>query len=103
MMTNILKEFAYGNLNPNNGTIIKGTRYETVLNTIAKSEEKLLSLLDGEPKELLIKFSLAQLEANAISGTDKFIDGYRLGVLMTMEVFKGDTNSSYNTAGGTYE
>ena len=103
MMTNILKEFAYGNLNPNNGTIVKGTRYETVVNIIAKSEEKLLSLLNGESKDLLIKFSSAQLEANAISNTDKFVDGYRLGVLMTMEVFKGDTNSSYNTVGGTYE
>ena len=102
-MNNILKEFAYGNLNPNNGIIVKGTHYETVVNTIAKTEEKLLSLLDGEQKDLLIQFSSAQSEANAISNTDKFIDGYRLGVLMTMEVFKSDTSSSYNTVGNAYE
>ena len=46
-----------------------------------------MTMLDGEPKELLIKFSGAQLEANSISNTEKFIYGYRLGVLMTMEVF----------------
>jgi len=103
-MKSILKEFAYGNINPNNGTIVKGTRYESLIQTIATSEATLITLIDNEDtKALLNKLSSAQLEANAISNTDKFIDGYRLGVLMTIEVFKGDENSSYNTGGAIYE
>jgi len=89
MMKSILEAFAFGNINPNNGSIKKGSKYERVIKTISDSEEKLLVMLDGESKELLIKFSSAQQEANSISNIDKFICGYRLGVLMTMEVFKG--------------
>ena len=88
-MKSILEAFAYGNIDPNVGTIKKGSRYERVIKTLSDSEEKLLPMLDGEAKELLIKFSSAQAEANAISNLDKFIYGYRLGVLMTMEVFTG--------------
>ena len=98
-MKSILEEFAFGNINPNDGTIPKGSRYERVMEIISDSEEKLLSALDGEPKELLIKFSSAQLEANAISNNDKFIYGYRLGVLMTMEVFTGTRNSIFGGEG----
>jgi len=88
-LKSILEAFAYGNIDPNVGTIKKGSRYERVIKTLSDSEEKLLPMLDGEAKELLIKFSSAQAEANAISNLDKFIYGYRLGVLMTMEVFTG--------------
>ena len=88
-MKSILENFAYGNINPDMGIIKKGSKYERIMETIADSEKKLLSMLDGEPKELLITFSSAQLEANSISNVDKFIYGYRLGVLMTMEVFNG--------------
>ena len=86
-MKSILEAFAYGNINPNDGSIKKGSRYGHVIAVISESEEKLLTMLDAEQKELLIKFSSAQLEANSISNTEKFIYGYRLGVLMTIEVF----------------
>jgi len=66
---------------------------------ISDIEEKLLSALDVEPKELFIKFSPAQLEANAISNNDKFIYGYRLGVLMTMEIFTGTSNAIFGGEG----
>ena len=88
-MKNILEDFAYGNINPDVGTIKKGSKYEHVMQTIADSEKRLLNMLDEESKELFIKCLSLQSEANAISNTDKFIYGYRLGVLMTMEVFKG--------------
>ena len=88
-MKSILEEFAYGNINPNMGTIKKGSYYESVINVMSSCEEKLLNKLDGETKELLIKLSSAQLEATAISNNDKFIYGYRLGMLMAIEVFKG--------------
>ena len=94
-MKSILQEFAYGNINPDMGTIKKGSKYGRVMQTIVDSEEKLLTMLDGEAKELLIKFSSAQLEATAISSNDKFIYGYRLGMLMAVEVFKGIQDPIY--------
>ena len=94
-MKSILEEFAYGNINPNDGTIPKGSHYEIITNLISTIEQKLLTALDGETKELLIKFSSAHLEANTISNNDKFIYGYRLGVLMTMEVFQDKDNAIF--------
>lgn len=94
-MKSILKEFAYGNINPSIGTIKKGSKYERVMQTISDNEERLLSMLNGEAKELLVKFSSAQLEATAISNDDKFIYGYRLGMLMAIEVFKGIPDAIY--------
>ena len=94
-MKSILEDFTYGNIDPSVGTFKKDSKYGRVLKTIADSEQKLLSMLDGEPKELLKQFSSAQLEANFITNTDKFIYGYRLGVLMTMEVFTGREGSMF--------
>ena len=94
-MRSILEEFALGNINPNDGTIKKGTRYAKVMNLVVDIENKLFSALDEEPKVLFSKYSNAQLEANAISNNDKFIYGYRLGVLMTMEVFKGSDDNIF--------
>jgi hypothetical protein len=95
----ILEAFAYGNINPDEGSIKKGSRYANIIKTVSDCEDKLLSMLDGEPKELLIKFSSAQTEANSISNVDKFICGYRLGVLMTREVFTGREDAIFGGEG----
>ena len=94
-MKSILENFAYGNIDPNVGIIKKGSKYERAMKTITDCEDRLLSMLDGESKKLLVQFSSAQAEVNAISNTDKFIYGYRLGVLMTMEVFTGTEDSMF--------
>ena len=94
-MISILEAFAYGNINPDVGTIKNDSQYGQVLKTISDCEEKLLSMLDGESKELLIKLSGAHHEAISIVGIDKFIYGYRLGVLMTMEVFQRKEDSIF--------
>ena len=96
-MKSILENFAYGNIDPNIGTFKKDSKYGRIAKTISDCEQKLLSMLDGEPKELFMQFSSAQLEANTISNTDKFIYGYRLGVLMTMEVFTGREDAIFGT------
>ena len=88
-MTSILAEFALGNINPNTAGIAKGSHYATLLKSIADKETALLSTLEGEARDLLIKYSNAQGEATVISNTSSFADGYRLGVLMTMDVFNG--------------
>ena len=53
------------------------------------SEDKLMSALDGELKETFKQFIEALGECNSIESNNRFINGYRLGVLMTVEVFIG--------------
>ena len=88
-MKSILEQFAYGNINPSDGAIPKGSRYERILNSANNAENKIAAALDGELQELFSKYVNEQGEAVSIAETDKFIFGYRLGVLMTMEVFTG--------------
>ena len=88
-MKSILQEFAIGNIDPHVGDIKKGSRYEHICNSANDKERELLSALEGNLKETFIKYTGDMAEAALIAETDKFIYGYRLGVLMTMEVFKG--------------
>ena len=88
-MKSILEEFAYGNVSPEPRFFEKKSHYGRTMKILSDSEEKLRSMLDGELKETLELFSNAQAEINVLSGVDRFIYGYRLGVLMTMEVFNG--------------
>jgi len=88
-MKSILEEFACGNVSPEPRFFKRDSHYGRTMEILSDSEEKLLSALDGELKETLKQFSEAQSEISLLSGIDRFIYGYRLGVLMTMEVFNG--------------
>ena len=88
-MKSILEEFAYGNISPEPRFFKKNSHYGRTMDILADSEDKLLLVLDGDLKETLKQFSEAQAEISVLSGVDRFIYGYRLGVLMTMEVFNG--------------
>ena len=86
-MKSILEEFAYGNINPNDGTITRGSHYDKTMKALVENENRLLEELDGELAEIFKRYSDLQLGSTQIANVDKFIYGYRLGVLMTMEVF----------------
>ena len=88
-MKSILEHFAYGNISPELRTFKRDSHYGRTMKILSDSEEKLLSLLDGELKDTLKQFSDAQAEISLLSGVDRFMYGYKLGVLMTMEVFNG--------------
>ena len=88
-MKSILEHFAYGNISPEPRTFKRDSHYGRTMKILSDSEEKLLSLLDGELKDTLKQFSDAQAEISLLSGVDRFMYGYKLGVLMTMEVFNG--------------
>ena len=88
-MKNILEEFARGNISPDVGSIKRGTHYDRTMKALVENENKITAGLGDELQNTFKQYIDLQLEANQISGIDKFIYGYRLGVLMTMEVFNG--------------
>ena len=59
------------------------------MNRLTEAEDKLNSMLGDEGKKILETYSNTQMEINALSCTDNFLYGYKLGMLMTMEVFNG--------------
>lgn len=48
--------------------------------------EKLMAKLNEEEKKMLEDYSTAQTEESLLYANDRFVKGFRLGVLMMMEV-----------------
>lgn len=88
-MRKILEEFAKGNIVPNARFFERNSDYAKAMKALTDWEEKLLSTLDATEKEVFNHYISAQMEVNHLAELDKFICGYRLGMLMTMEVFDG--------------
>ena len=88
-MQSILEAFAQGNISPESRFFESGSHYGHTIEVLSDCEEKLLWSLNEHDKKVFKEFCEAQTEINLLSGIDKFIYGYRLGVLMTMEVFNG--------------
>ena len=89
MKKSILEAFAYGELVPFAGLKNESYEYEKARASFFNHEEKLMSMLTDESKEVFKKFTNALIEMQAIDNIDHFIYGYRLGVLMTTEVYAG--------------
>ena len=94
----ILEEFARGNISPNVGSVKRGSHYDRLGKALVEAENKITAGLDEELQDIMKQYIDLQGETNLISTTDSFIYGYRLGVLMTMEVFNGSDTAIY---GGT--
>jgi len=86
-MKSILEEFFYGNISPEVQSIERGSYYHEVMGVVASTEGKLLERLNEEEKEILRKFTDAQMELNRLTAIRSQIYGYKLGLLMTAETF----------------
>ena len=86
-MKSILEEFARGNIPSELRTFKNDSHFGRTMKVLSDTEDRLLAALGDELTEVFKQFSAAQSEINPLSNIDRFIDGYRLGVLMTMEVF----------------
>lgn len=87
-MATILEEFANDNLHPGSRYFVRNSEYGRAAKRLTDTENALLASLCEPEKKLLEDFTKAQDEVNHLARIDKFIYGYRLGVLMTMEVFQ---------------
>ena len=85
--TSILEEFANGNIDPLNNNYGRNPDYRRVLRDVLALEEKFLDALSESEKGLYTKYTKAQDELESMLTTNAFTQGYRLGVLMTIEVF----------------
>ena len=88
-MKSVLEEFACGNISPEPRCIKHNSEYEKAVKTLSDAEAKLRAALNGTEQDLLNALLEAQGAVGLLANTDKFIYGYRLGVLMMTEVFDG--------------
>ena len=77
------------------GAVKRGSHYERMGKALVEAEDKITAGLGEELQETMKQYINLQGETDLIERTDSFIYGYRLGVLMTMEVFKSNENAIY--------
>ena len=81
-MGNILRAFAFNELE-----LEPATEYDSEETKADRLEDLFLETLQAEQRGAYEQFRDAQLEEEYLYNIDRLILGYRLGVLMTMEVF----------------
>lgn len=87
-MKSILREFARGNINPNERYFQRNNEYAKTVKALSDTEKKLLAVLNEDDKPLLEAFSDAQTNVSSLNGDDKFIYGYTLGALFASEIME---------------
>ncbi|MGI5985704.1 MAG: DUF6809 family protein [Oscillospiraceae bacterium] len=78
------------NINPNERTFIKNSAYSLAAQTLSENESKLIELLEGKEKKLLLDLVNAQSIVDGITAVDIFIKGFRLGDRIAIEVMSDE-------------
>lgn len=86
-MSNIIEDFYYGNIEPQECNSELTPKLKKKLNALADKEKQLVARLNGEDKELFQNYVSAYIEFSTTSNADSFISGFRLGAKLTYDTF----------------
>lgn len=86
-MSNIIEEFYYGNIEPQELTTEITPKLKKKLSALVKKEEELAAMLPEKEKELFTNYVLAYNEFSSIGNSDSFISGFRLGARFIYDTF----------------
>ncbi|HIS60032.1 MAG TPA: hypothetical protein IAC17_06300 [Candidatus Faecousia faecipullorum] len=85
---NVLEELWYGNLDPSEFDSSSSKEYKELLHLVSRNEEKLLSTMTKEQKELFSRYSDCVREFQSLAECLLFQDSFKLGAKMMAEVLK---------------
>ena len=85
---NVLEELWYGNLEPSEFDSSPGKEYKELLHLVSRNEEKLLSTMTAEQKELFSRYSDCVREFHALAECLLFQNSFKLGARMMTEVME---------------
>ncbi len=88
-MGNILDAFAQDELHVIPSEEIRSSKHQKLYDRVCELQEKLEEKLNNEEKELFNELMDVMADENCCYAQSKFIRGYRLGTLMTMEIMEG--------------
>ncbi len=86
-MRHFIKQFYYGNIEPQERSTKLNKSAQKQLEVMVNSEEILSKTLTEELKKLFIAYVDAWHEVNSESNLDSFIMGFRLGAAFTYDTF----------------
>lgn len=86
-MSNILEDFYYGNIEPQEVNSELISKLKKKLSKLSELEENLTARLNGEDKELFQNYVSTYIEFSTTSNADSFVSGFRLGAKFTYDTF----------------
>ena len=92
MPNNILKDFFYGNINPNEKQFDRNSEYGKAAAGLADEEEKLRSMLNQEAATVLDKMICLQAAIAGMTAEEYFIDGLRTGFHLALAILDEEEN-----------
>jgi len=84
-MNSILEELYRGNINPSVRSFRQGSAFDRATGKLSHTADVLLESLDETQKGFFQAFEAAQDEMQDLENTDKFVYGFRLGLLTGLE------------------
>jgi hypothetical protein len=81
-----IKEFWNGNIAPGEGRYHSQREYKEVWRLVERMEDQLKERLNSEDWELFTQYQEAEAKAGDIEDTDIFVEGFRLGARVIMDV-----------------
>ncbi|OKP96253.1 hypothetical protein A3849_22040 [Paenibacillus sp. P46E] len=89
----ILEDFYYGRLRPNELVKPSDPEFQKINQKITESLQMLKEQFSEEDFEQVEKLIDLQSDSNSLQSALSFIQGYRMGALMMIEVLNGDSES----------
>ena len=87
-----LEEFWNGNIAPGEGRYHSKKEYREAWKLVESTEEQLKERLSPDDWKLFTQYQDAERCAGCISDADIFIEGFRMGAMMIMDVLGGSKN-----------
>ena len=87
---NTIQDLYYGRISPYEMSISTAPEYQKLKALADKNEDLLRETLSDEQKELLEKLTECITDISSISERDMFINGFRLGMKLMIDVMKDE-------------
>ena len=84
-----LEDFWRGNTSPGDTRYSAKSEYTRVYNTLARCKEHMSTVLSPEDWKVFDEFVNAEMEANYLSSYDCFVDGFRMGAKLMLDIWEG--------------
>lgn len=86
----ILRELYNGNISPQSKPIPKDSKYRELQNDLGELADSLAQQLNDEDKQALDEIMTTWSNISTVNGEDCFIEGFRFGARMILEIFEKD-------------
>ena len=97
IMSGIIKELYYGNIEPQEINSEFTAEVKEKLGILSQKQEELMAKLNKDEKELFLECENAYNELSGVCNADSFATGFRLGARFAYDVFvKGDKGKISN-------